>query len=311
MTDFTKLSYSHVSIELSCDHKQVLSHLERTKIKCVNCGSFAASPVLLTCKRGLLCTFCHRESSHCPFCNDQECISSSIDHSLFKLLNQVQIQCPSSCGSDIPLPDVMQHLLACPRSTTRTRNTRTEITRFLTKINREYPEPARVGQQVAVFVGLPAAGKSTLYRSRYRDRGFIRINQDELKKRSNCINMMVAAIISGRPMVIDRCNLSREQRSPWLLLARRRHLPISAIWLRTPLPLCRRLNRWRGVQGGRVVPNVAYKRLGMCVEKPTQTEGFDAVLTWDIRKSLPMDKLKADLQEHIPQGKKKKRHGKK
>ncbi len=80
-------------------------------------------------------------------------------------------------------------------------------------------DPADV--RLLLFVGLPGSGKSTL-----ADRltGWTRVCQDEEGSRDACEKRFAEAAArggEGARIVLDRCNISVDQRRVWLDLARR------------------------------------------------------------------------------------------
>ena len=86
-------------------------------------------------------------------------------------------------------------------------------------------------REVLVLVGLPGSGKSTVA-NLLVDKGYTRINQDELGSRNKCKGAMVQAIKSGNKVVIDRVNFNKQQRASWIDLARKLGvLNIRCVWL--------------------------------------------------------------------------------
>jgi len=67
-----------------------------------------------------------------------------------------------------------------------------------------------------MLIGLPGAGKST-YAKELEDQGYIRINQDMFDgDRAAATEAFNKALETGKNIVLDRCNITREQRTPWL-----------------------------------------------------------------------------------------------
>jgi predicted kinase len=69
-----------------------------------------------------------------------------------------------------------------------------------------------IRMKLIILVGLPGSGKST-YAKHYEDTGWVVLNQDKLGSRQKCIDLMKEAFANGDNVVIDRTNISREQRS--------------------------------------------------------------------------------------------------
>ncbi len=96
-------------------------------------------------------------------------------------------------------------------------------------------EPAAEGE-VVLFVGPPAAGKTSRVQP-YLDRGYQRLNRDELGgKLSGLVVKMRQAIEGGaRSFVLDNTYATRETRRPVLELAREHGLPVRCVWIDTPV----------------------------------------------------------------------------
>ena len=70
-----------------------------------------------------------------------------------------------------------------------------------------------------MFVGYPASGKSTLataIETTYQN--VIRVNQDEMRQKNKCEDM-VSKNIKTHTVLLDRCNLTKEERKYWLNVA--------------------------------------------------------------------------------------------
>jgi bifunctional polynucleotide phosphatase/kinase len=61
---------------------------------------------------------------------------------------------------------------------------------------------------IILFVGSPAAGKSTLYRDHLLPMGYARINQDTLKTRDRCVAEASTLLSQNTPIVIGLHTIS-------------------------------------------------------------------------------------------------------
>ena len=86
----------------------------------------------------------------------------------------------------IPIPSPTE-----PSSTT----TMTPLT--TTPLIKESPAP-----DVILFVGSPAAGKSTFYRTHLSPMGYERVNQDTLKTRDRCVTEATVLLEQNTPIVV-------------------------------------------------------------------------------------------------------------
>src|SRR6184192_2923200 len=87
--------------------------------------------------------------------------------------------------------------------------------------NRETAQPQ---QQLILFVGLPAAGKSTYYREHFAAT-HVHVSKDLMPKtrRSDARQVMEieAALAAGKSVVVDNTNPSADVRAPLIALGRR------------------------------------------------------------------------------------------
>jgi aprataxin len=74
-------------------------------------------------------------------------------------------------------------------------------------------------QKVIVLVGLPGAGKTT-YAQKFKDKGYVIVNQDHLGDVKQCLRLTRQALLQGKSVVIDRTNVSLKQRALFLDIAR-------------------------------------------------------------------------------------------
>ena len=71
------------------------------------------------------------------------------------------------------------------------------------------PHHHKEAQEVVLFVGTPASGKSSFYGRYFRPHGYVHINQDTLRTKEKCVNSARVAIQGGSSVVIDNTNPSR------------------------------------------------------------------------------------------------------
>jgi Predicted kinase len=91
--------------------------------------------------------------------------------------------------------------------------------------------PSSSSSFMIVLMGIPGSGKSHLANrlvSIY-PKLFIRISQDVLKSKHNCIITCKQAILSGKVPIIDRCNINPQQRQSFLSIASEYNIPVDGI----------------------------------------------------------------------------------
>jgi bifunctional polynucleotide phosphatase/kinase len=103
--------------------------------------------------------------------------------------------------------------------------------------NSNTPEP-----EIVLLVAPAAAGKSTLAR-RFIDH--VRVNQDELKTRTKCLEMARSQINLKKSVVVDNTNVTVESRRDWIELASELSVPIRAVYISVTKDLCRHLCTFR------------------------------------------------------------------
>lgn len=145
------------------------------------------------------------------------------------------------------------------------------------------PKPPRV----VLAIGLPGSGKSTWFRRRRiaplsSDHLRILLADDvnEQSYQSEIFRvlryLLRVRLDLGRPVTyIDATNLVREQRAPFLRLARRRRCVLEALYFDVPLKVCLDRNRARRRQ----VPEDVMRRMAKALEPPAFQEGFRRIVT--------------------------------
>jgi predicted kinase len=153
--------------------------------------------------------------------------------------------------------------------------------------NNPIPPAHTAPQRVALAIGLPACGKSTWF----RQQGIIPLASDELRilladdvneQRyqarifETLLHLLHVRLDLGRPVsYIDATNLVREQRKPFVDVAKQRGCRLEAIFFDVPLDICLARNAARERQ----VPEDVMRRMAAALEPPTPEEGFARIVT--------------------------------
>ncbi len=138
---------------------------------------------------------------------------------------------------------------------------------------------------LVVMVGAPGGGKTTVANALAASARLPVMGGDRGDKAA----AILAAISSGRSLVVDGTNPSAEARAA-LLRAKTRQYAV-CIHVATPREVCRHLAAARVQLGGREVPAVAHAVYWKRFEAPTVDEGFDEVveLPFSLRADAPRE----------------------
>ena len=77
------------------------------------------------------------------------------------------------------------------------------------------------GQELVIFCGLPAAGKSTFARKHFVPYGYVHVNQDTMKTKEKCIKACAEALGQGKSVVVDNTNPGADTRALYTAHARK------------------------------------------------------------------------------------------
>jgi predicted kinase len=129
-----------------------------------------------------------------------------------------------------------------------------------------------------VLVGLPGAGKSTLYRSRFASTHAL-VSKDEMptvrNRSARQRELIDRALGTGQSVVVDNTNPTAADRAPLIAQARAHNAAAVACYLETTTREA--LARNRGREGQAKVPPVAIFTCAKRLQAPTLDEGFDRI----------------------------------
>ena len=168
-------------------------------------------------------------------------------------------------------------------TTTTTTTTTSDSTTFFRMIRESK------GNILLVLVGLPGSGKSH-FSSKLcaQDKKWTRVCQDILKSREKCKTAVYDALSRGQSVVIDRTNVTAEQRSVWIDIAKKHNVPCFCLSLRSDAKCeishltSRCVNRdshegnFNGTLKEKQIKSVL-SRMAKNYAKPASSEGFDSV----------------------------------
>jgi HAD superfamily hydrolase (TIGR01662 family) len=164
-----------------------------------------------------------------------------------------------------------------------------------------------VAQEVVLIGGFPASGKSTYTRS-FVERGYERLNRDEMGgSMEKLLGPLEELLDAGKAVVLDNLYATKESRSPFVKLARRRDIPIRFLLMETGLEDAQFNASLRMMEkAGRLLhpddhkkaeykkdpglfPVFVIYKYKKDFEKPTTGEGFAAVETVPFTRTYPAD----------------------
>ncbi|OBT51128.1 hypothetical protein VE04_07182, partial [Pseudogymnoascus sp. 24MN13] len=140
-------------------------------------------------------------------------------------------------------------------------------------------------QEIILFVGSPASGKSTFYHQHFQhlSPSYIRINQDLLKTRDKCLKVARTHLEEGVSVVIDNTNADEATRKHWVELAREKGVGIRCVVFETGGGVCRHndvvraLNLEMNPEKRTILPNIAFTSFNSRYSPPTLKEGFKEI----------------------------------
>lgn len=134
------------------------------------------------------------------------------------------------------------------------------------------------GLELAILVGLQAAGKSTFARRRfggtheYVSKDLLRSNRRPGRRQAQ---LVAAALAAGRSVVVDNTNPTREERAELIGLGRAHGVTVAGYLFPPDVPASRARNSLR--LGRERVPDVAIYATAKRFQPPAPEEGFDAL----------------------------------
>jgi predicted kinase len=126
--------------------------------------------------------------------------------------------------------------------------------------------------QMVIFIGLPAAGKTTFFRQRFFET-HVRISLDMLRTRHREQVLVAACLAARQPLVIDNTNVRRADRAGYIAAARAQGFSVCGYYFRADVDGCLRRNAERTDKTA--IPTAGVLGKYKDLELPERGEGFD------------------------------------
>ncbi|KAJ3103077.1 hypothetical protein HK100_004265 [Physocladia obscura] len=102
------------------------------------------------------------------------------------------------------------------------------------------------GPELVLFVGPPAAGKTSFAKTHFTPKGYVHVNQDTLKDRKKCIEATIKALKEGKSVVVDNTNPSASVRQEYISAAKKCGVTtVRALYFTAPIAICEHNNHVR------------------------------------------------------------------
>ncbi|KAM5535591.1 hypothetical protein V8D89_010758 [Ganoderma adspersum] len=141
--------------------------------------------------------------------------------------------------------------------------------------------------ELVLFVGYPALGKSSFFRTHFASADYTHVNQDTLKTRDKCIKAAGQALQEKQSVVVDNTNRDKQTRQYYITLAKKLKVPVRCIYFTGSLELAWHNNLYRAFNlppslsttepKRDLLPFSAFASFRENFEEPSVDEGFSDV----------------------------------
>ena len=168
------------------------------------------------------------------------------------------------------------------------------------------PADAEIGskeQEVVIFVGCPASGKSSFFKSHMKSAGYIHINRDTLGSWQKCVTECNKALLAGRSVAIDNTNPDRESRQRYIECAQKCKVPVRCFQFMTSIAHAKHNNRFRELTLG----DSSYQRINDPVfniykskfAEPLASEGLTEIVKISFQPKFSDERLLALYKQFL------------
>ena len=142
------------------------------------------------------------------------------------------------------------------------------------------------GQELIVFVGCPASGKSKFFKTFMEPKGYWHISRDTLGSWQKCVAKCTEHLKHGKSVVIDNTNPDRESRSRYTNVGKNHKIPMRCFQFTTTIAHAKHNNRFRELTMGEdnrrdKVNDMVYNIYKSRFVEPSCDEGFIEIVKID------------------------------
>ncbi|KAF8623947.1 hypothetical protein AX15_006112 [Amanita polypyramis BW_CC] len=157
--------------------------------------------------------------------------------------------------------------------------------------------PPSSEQEIVLFVGYPCLGKTTFFRRFFKPAGYIHVNQDDLKSRSNCVRTVRDVLKGKRSCIVDNTNRNRTTRKVYIDLAYEFNIPVRCFIFTGSIELAWHNNLYRAFNlpssiaanepARKLLPYSAFTSFLENYEEPHEEEGYSEIkrINWGFQGS--------------------------
>ena len=148
------------------------------------------------------------------------------------------------------------------------------------------PEGASItasSQEIILFMGPPASGKTTFYQKHLHPQGYIHVNRDKLGSWQKCVTECEKAIELGKSVVIDNINPDVDSRKHYLSVTGKYNIPVRCFLFTTSIAHCKHNNKFRelksvGDSGYKPVNDTGFNSYSARCNQPDVSDGLSEIV---------------------------------
>ncbi len=168
------------------------------------------------------------------------------------------------------------------------------------------PEGAKLAsenQEVVLFVGCPACGKSNFYSTHLKLKGYAHVNRDVLGSWQKCVAECTKLLKLGKSVVVDNTSPDKESRQRYIKCAQELKVPVRCFWFTTSLAHAKHNNRFREL----TLKDSSYKKVTDLVfniyksrfSEPEVSEGLEEIVQVPFTPRFTDEKLAAMYRQFL------------